>query len=124
MYIYKNKNPNGAHVGDCVIRAISEVMDTTWDKAYLDLVIQGYIMRDMPSSNNVWGAYLRSRGFTMEPIPNTCPDCYTVSDFTRDNPIGIFVLATGSHVIAVKNGDYYDTWDSGDEMPIYFWRKV
>lgn len=27
MYIFKNNNPNGLLVGDCVIRAISEVMD-------------------------------------------------------------------------------------------------
>lgn len=124
MYIYKNKNPGRAHVGDCVVRAIAEAMDVSWDEAYLGIVIQGFVMHDMPSSNNVWGAYLRSRGFVMETMSNTCPDCYTVSDFTRDYPIGVYILATGSHVIAVRDGDYYDTWDSGDEIPIYYWRKV
>ena len=27
------------------------------------------------------------------------------------------------HVIAVENGDYYDNWDSGDEVPIYYWER-
>ena len=123
MYQYKNVNPKGHYVGDCVIRAISEATEQPWEKVYTELAVQGFMMADMPSSNHVWGAYLASKGFEREIIPNTCPDCYTVADFTRDNPEGVFILATGTHVIAVRDGDYIDTWDSGDEVPVYFWRK-
>ena len=56
-------------------------------------------------------------------IPNTCPDCYTVEQFCVDNDRGLFLLATGSHVVAVKDGLYFDAWDSGNEIPIYYWRK-
>ena len=38
-------------------------------------------------------------------------------------PHGTYVLATNNHVVAVVDGNYYDTWDSGDETPIYVWRK-
>lgn len=124
MYIHKNNNPMGQYVGDCVIRAISEVLDMTWEKVYLGLAIKGFLMHDMPSSNNVWGSYLRDRGFKREVLPNNCPDCYTVRDFTNDTPHGRFILATGTHVIAVIDGNYIDTWDSGDEIPIYFWREI
>ena len=27
------------------------------------------------------------------------------------------------HVVCVKDGNYYDTWQSGDEVPIYAWVK-
>lgn len=81
-------------------------------------------MCDMPSSNAVWGAYLRSNGFRVYAIPNYCPDCYTVEDFCADNPYGRYILATGEHVVAVEDGDYYDTWDSGDEIPIYYWKEI
>lgn len=124
MYIFKNNNPNGLLVGDCVIRAISEVMDEAWSTVYLGLVVQGYMMCDMPSSNSVWGAYLHNRGFERKVIPDTCPDCYTVKDFCKDHKRGKYILATGSHVVAAKDGDYIDTWDSGDEIPIYYWRKI
>ena len=124
MYQYKNVNPKGHYVGDCVIRAIAEALEEPWEKVYTELAVQGFIMADMPSSNHVWGAYLSSRGFERDIIPNTCPDCYTVKDFTRDNPKGVFILATGTHVIAVKDGNYIDTWDSGDELPVYFWREI
>lgn len=124
MFINANVNPASNIVGDCVVRAIAFATNQDWDSVYLWLCLQGYVMKDMPNSNNVWGVYLRTRGFERHIIPNTCPDCYTVRDFCHDNPTGAFVLATGSHVIAVVNGDYYDAWDSGDEVPIYFWSKV
>ena len=56
----------------------------------------------------------------MRIIPNMCPDCYTIRKFCLDNPKGKFLVATGSHVVAIDNGDYYDTWDSGDEIVTYF----
>ena len=78
----------------------------------------------MPSGDNVWGSYLRKLGFKRELIPDTCPDCYTVKDFTDDHPRGRYILATGTHVIAVVDGNYIDTWDSGNEIPIYYWRET
>jgi hypothetical protein len=58
-----------------------------------------------------------------ESIPSECPDCYSVSQFCDDHPVGKFIVALNGHVLAVEDGNYYDTWDSGDETPIYFWRK-
>lgn len=89
----------------------------------MEIVLQGFMMHDMPSSNEVWSAYLRKNGFERRAIPNTCPDCYTIKDFAIDNPIGEFMLATGTHVVAVKDGNYYDTWDSGNEIPIFYFKK-
>ena len=122
-YIEYNPNPSKKLVGDCVIRGITKVTNSDWKSVYIDILLQGYKMNDMPSSNSVWGAYLYSKGFRRYVIPNTCPDCYTVKDFCRDHLKGVYLLATGSHVIAVEDGNYYDTWDSGDEIPIYYWRK-
>lgn len=122
-YIFYNPNPSNKFVGDCVIRAITKVTDSDWKTVYMNVALQGYKMDDMPSSNAVWGAYLYSQGFRRGTLPNTCPDCYTVKDFCVDYPKGTYLIATGSHVVAVKNGHYYDSWDSGDEIPIYYWHK-
>ena len=80
-------------------------------------------MGDMPSANHVWGAYLRSRGFDRDMISNSCPDCYTVADFAAEHPHGIYILALSGHVVCVQNGDWIDTWDSGGEIPLYYWHK-
>ena len=123
MFQFYNPNPQKLLIGDCVIRAISKLRDIDWVDAYMDVVAQGLAMHDMPSSNEVWGAYLYENGYRRYVIPNTCPDCYTVSDFCNDYPEGRYLLATGTHVIAVEDGTYFDTWDSGNEIPIYYWRK-
>lgn len=121
-YRYYNPNPAGKKVGDCVIRGICRLTGETWNTIYVGIATQGYGMHDMPSSNAVWGEYLRRYGYKRYVIPNVCPECYTVKDFCKDNPRGSFLLATGSHVVAVVDGDYYDAWDSGAEVPIYYWR--
>lgn len=122
-FIFYNSNPENNLVSDCVIRAISKVTGDDWETVYLGVSAVGLDMHDMPSSNRVWGKYLRTIGFDRFSIPNTCPDCYTIRDFSIDYNHGSYLAATGTHVVAVINGDYYDTFDSGDEVPIYFWRK-
>ena len=123
MYIYYNPNPLKLSVGDCTIRAISKVTNQTWKQTYLDLLTQGFVMYDMPSSNRVWAELLKLYGFKKFYIPDMCPDCYTVREFCDDHPIGEFVVGTGEHVVAVINGNYYDSWDSGNEIPIYYFER-
>lgn len=122
-YFYFNPNPKNLLVGDCVIRALSVAMDKTWENTYAELTLLGLEMADMPSSNRVWGEYLKEKGWHRHIVPDDCPSCYTVKDFCGEYFRGTYILGTGSHVIAVKDGDYYDTWDSGDEYPVYYWTK-
>ena len=77
----------------------------------------------MPDSNRVWMAYLKEIGYAITLLPNNCPNCYSITDFCKDNPKGTYLLATGSHLVAVIDGNYYDTWDSGNEIPIYYFVK-
>nr|DAF38594.1 MAG TPA: cytochrome b5 [Caudoviricetes sp.] len=78
-------------------------------------------MGDLPSANSVWGAYLRSKGFVRRIVPDTCPDCYNVSDFAEEHPDGTYILALSGHVVCVSGGNWIDTWDSGGGVPLYYW---
>lgn len=98
-------------------------MERSWDDTYKSLTEYGYEMKNLPNADSVWGAFLKDSGFTRSTVPNTCPLCYTVRDFCRNYPKGVYVLGTGTHVVTVVDGNYYDTWDSGDEIPIFYWRK-
>ena len=122
-YIKYNPNPLNLSVGDCVIRAISKVTGMNWKETYLELIIEGYAMADMPSANRVWARLLNRFGYIQRLLPRNCPACYTVKDFCIENPVGKFVVATGDHVVAVINGDYYDSWDSGNELLSYYFEK-
>ena len=121
MYRYYNPNPSGRRVDDCVVRAISRLFDISWDQAYDEVCRLGGIMHNMPSANEVWGQYLKEHGFNRYTLPNTCPHCYTISMFCDSHPIGVYALATGSHVVSAINGDYFDSGNSGDEVVAYFW---
>ena len=122
-YIYTNPNPKGAITGDCVVRAVAIANDLDWDTAYLILSDYGFRMKNMPNADSVWSKVLKDFGFKRRSIPDTCPACYTIREFCEDHPEGIYILGTGSHVVAVIDGNVYDSWDSLDETPILYWRK-
>lgn len=122
-FIRYNSNPSGKHVGDCVIRALTIAIPDSWENVYADLTMVGRYMYDMPNSNAVWAEYLKMNGFKHYSLPDTCPFCYSIRQFSEDFPVGTYVVATGSHVVAVVDGNYYDTSDSGNEVPIYYFRK-
>ena len=122
MFIEHNENPVNKRVGDCVIRAISKVTGQPWEKTYVGLTLYGFIMHDMPSSNSVWGKYLHDRGYVCIAL-NKPYGGYTVRDFCEEHKDGKYILSVDSHVIAVEDGNYFDTWDSGNEIPLYMWTR-
>lgn len=122
-YVYYNPNPAGKIVGDCSVRAVSKALDVDWDAAYIMITCKGFVLHDMPSSDAVWGSVLRDHGFQRDVIPNTCPDCYTADDFSRDHQKGVYVLGFGEHVATIVDGNIYDSWDSSKKIAIYFWHR-
>ncbi len=122
MWVKCNPNPKRKEVPDCVVRAISIATGRTWYEVYDDLVRTGRETCSMPSVNDVWGRYLYGIGFTPFLLPGACPDCVTVKRFCKHYPVGTYIIGTGTHAVAVIDGDYYDSWDSGDEVPSYFWK--
>lgn len=121
MWIKYNPNPCGRSVGDCSVRAVARALNVDWESAYRMITRAGLDMCDMPSSDSVWGAVLRQNGFYRKAIPNTCPSCYTARDFCKDHEFGVYVLGFGGHVATVVNGNLYDSWDSSNEVPQYYW---
>ena len=123
MFEMWNPSPIGARVGDCAVRAVSKALETDWETAYTLLCLKGFELYDMPNSNSVIDALLSEYGFERSVVPNSCPHCYTVADFAEDHPSGSYVLGTGNHVVCVTDGTINDSWDSSNEVPIYYWSK-
>ncbi len=122
-HIYFNPNPQGNKVGDCTVRALSKALGKDWDSVHAMLSISSFALKDVQPANRAWGAILRHYGFRRYLVDDNGLLDYTVRDFCEDNPEGTFVLAIDGHVVCVVDGDYYDTWDSGDEVPIYYWKR-
>ena len=118
-----NPSPYGRQVGDCAVRAVSKAIGSDWNKAYTELALMGFTLVDMPSSNAVINAVLKQYGFRKQAVPNTCPDCYTVESFAAEHPDGTYVLATGNHVVCVESGIIWDSWDSSNEIVVFYWEE-
>lgn len=116
MFIKFNNNPRGARVGDCVVRAISAVTGQEWDETYSELCAEGFLHKDMPSSNCVWSQYLYNKGFRK----NVVDGMQTIAEFSAEHRHGKYLLATGTHLVALIDGNYLDTWDSGQEEPAFY----
>lgn len=123
MFVYANPNKFGKLTGDCTVRAICLATGLSWDVVHAGLSVASNSVGDMQSNNASWGRFLRWRGWRRHALPDTCPDCYTVADFARDHPRGTYIVACDSHVVCVRDGNWLDTWDSGDETAIYYWIK-
>lgn len=120
MYVFANPNPHKLITDDCVIRAISLAEGKPWEDVYIELMVEGYIEKELPNANGVWGQYLVDRGYTRHALPDTCPICYTLRQFCIDHPHGTYVVGTGTHAVCVIESDYFDTWDSGQTTPLYY----
>lgn len=122
---WRSYNPNPQHnrVGDCAVRAICAATGRDWEYVYVGLSLRGFMGGDMPNANHIWGDYLKHCGFVQRLVDNHYRVHYTVDNFCADHPKGIFVLGCDEHVVTVIDGQYWDSWDSGGEVPIYYWER-
>ena len=122
-FIPFNPNPKGKVAEDCTVRALAALTNNTWDDAYILVCTGGMIEKTMPDQKAAIKALMEMLGYENHLIPNTCPKCYTIRDFAFDFPRGKYLVATGSHVVAVIDGNYYDAFDSGNEVPLNYWSE-
>lgn len=123
MYIFYEPNPCRSGAIDCSVRAISKALDITWEKAFVMLSVNGFLMGNVLCADEVWGSLLRQHGFKRHLVPDTCPDCYSVKDFCEEHPTGVHVVKSENHVACVVDGNLYDSWNSEDKTVILYWEK-
>ena len=108
MWVQFNPNPKKLNVGDCTVRSICAVTGLDWHtvhKALCDL------SGDMA-------------GFARKKMIDRCPECYTVEQFAFDHPRGIYILGPHEHAVALIDGNWWDSWDSGLTVPTYYFRRI
>lgn len=122
MWVKCNPNPAHKEVPDCVIRAVAIAFNMRWFDVYDDLCRVGRMECNVPCADSVWGKYLYQRGCHPFILPESCPECVTIIRFCMMYPKGRYIIGTGGHAVAIIDGDYYDSWDSGNEIPSFFWK--
>jgi hypothetical protein len=140
-FTYYNANPKGKVTGDCVIRALSNAMNKTWDEVLTDLYKYALKYKQMLNDDILYKKYLKDNGWVMLKQPrkwdNTkytgiefckelqegCCFNYNDKDIMVDGFSNIIAHIGGHHIIAIKDCKIIDTWDSGNGCIGNIWVK-
>lgn len=113
-----NPNPKGRKIGDCTLRAYCAAFNIEWEEAF-------DIASEIAKENSSLIEYVSDKvirehyGYEVDPDYNKkkvkAKDRMTVNDFAVTHPYGIYILGVRKHLVTVKDGEYWDSWDSGDK---------
>ena len=124
-YYQPNKKDLKDDYGNCVIRAFTKVLNKEWMQVFEELLPIVREFQCMPDEKTCYEKYLKSNGFAYHGISNKAGSKRpTVDSFAKEHKQGCFFLILANHVVAVVDGIYFDTWDSGDKSLYGYWEKV
>lgn len=118
-WIKKNLNPKGKITGDCVTRALAEVLDISWEEALKVQYEKALEMSLSLDDTKVADRILKERGFRV--IGRVAGIKVETADKVVGNKTAI--LRTAHHLVACKRGYYIDSWDSGYKGVYKYWVK-
>ena len=128
VYYQPNKKDIKDQVGDCQVRALSKALNLSWIEAF-DLTIP--LCRELQTYTIFDGCLektkesMRKLGFDYHGISNKRGSKRpTVDEFAKNHPNGIYICTVAHHVVAVVDGKYYDTWDSGWRSMYGYYEKM
>lgn len=117
VYFQPNKKDVKDKVGDCQIRAICKALDKSWLDVF-DMIVpicrEQQVMDIFSCDLKKTKEAMKGLGFSYTGISNKRGTKRpTVDKFAKDHPVGTFIATVAHHVVAIVDGKYYDTWDSG-----------
>ena len=123
FYQPNKKDPKNEY-GDCVIRALCKVTGKEWLEVFDDLTPYVREVQANPNAPQVYSKYLEDNGFKWVGIKvvkgSKRP---TVDSFTKEHPEGTYILRVSHHIVAVADGAFWDTWDSGHKSVYGYYTK-
>ena len=103
---------------------MTKVTNKSWLEVFDDLVPISRKLQCMPNSKIAYEKYLRNNNFEYRGISNKKGTRKpTVESFADTHRVGIYLVRVASHVVAIVDGIYYDTWDSGHKSIYGYWEK-
>jgi len=113
-----NPNPKDRNIGDCTLRSYCAAFGISWDRAF-------DIASKVAKENSSMIQYIADK-VLIEEFNCVVDEKYnkktvkgkdriTVNEFAMSHPYGIYILHVPKHQVTVINGEYWDSWDSGDK---------
>lgn len=135
-----NPNPEQKNTGDCSIRSYCGAFGLTWDAAYDIASKIAKSMSELPDSSHVCDAII-TQHFGMHVMEEEVKNEHhedlvdneenakkkqkkskkkkvakmTINEFAMTHPFGTYIVVSPHHQTAVINGEYWDSWDSGEK---------
>jgi hypothetical protein len=123
-YYQPNKKDLKDEYGDCVIRALTKALGKDWLEVFDEMQPLSRELQVPFNCKPCYEKYIESNGFTYHGISNAKGTKRpTVDRFAKDHPTGVYILRVAHHIVAVVDGIYYDTWDSGYKSLYGYWVK-
>lgn len=128
-YVYYQPNAKDLKdkYGDCTIRALSKALGVTWLEAFeatLPLCKAEQVTNIFDAPVKMVNKSLDALGFDYTGVSNSKGTKRpTVESFAKDHPSGTYIVTVAHHVVAVVDGKYYDTWDSGKNSLYGYYTK-
>ena len=109
-----NPNPKKKNIGDCSLRAYCAAFGWTWEEAFeksSEIAKNEALMMD---THKTCEKVMKSEGYVIdEEFKKSKRKDLTVNEFALTHPYGTYFLNTHGHLLCVKDGEYWDSWDSG-----------
>lgn len=121
-----NPNPLGKDVDDCSIRAYCAAADIEWDTAFDYACEIGGNEKDIINSVKVCDKVITEKlkmVLNKESKKVKPKNRQTVMEFACTHPEGTYILVCNRHACTVKNGRYYDSFNSGKLKVKYYFSK-
>lgn len=119
-----NANPKGRNTTDCTVRAFSLALNQDYEETLKEMVNSslesGYFMDDKDG----YGIYLASKGWKKQPQPKKKNGKkFTAKEFLRTFK-GTAIAHVGCHhIVCIKDGKVWDTWDCTNGAVGNYWIK-
>lgn len=123
-YYQPNKKDLKDNYGDCAVRCICKAENLEWLDAY-DMMYK--LSREVQCPLNCKDGFehiVKTLGYDYGKISNKKGTKRpTVKEFAKTHPTGTYICVVANHYVAVKDGQYHDTWDSGNKSLYGYWSK-
>ena len=98
--------------------------DREWLEVFKELVVKAAFFQCMPNEKTCYEAVLKDNRFVYHGVSNSKgAKRPTVNSFVESHKDGTYVLRTAHHIVAVKDGYFWDSWDSGSKCLYGYWEQ-
>lgn len=117
MFQYYNSNPNGYHIPDCVVRAITTATGLSYYDVVCMLKLNGTLFQCDELNVRCYEKLLDC-DFN---FPHYKGDNYYAYEIAEDFPNDILILRMEGHLSLSIRGIIHDIWDCSRECVTDFW---